>query len=134
VERWAHGEHSAGLVDDVLGVFVATRTTITRPPRLELAGALLHDHQAVETPDAGPSKGIRSLGVGHKKSTSLGRVGHLFQGRFKAILSERERELRELARDGVLNPVRAGLVDAPRDWPWSSDRATVGEEGSVRAL
>jgi putative transposase len=46
-----------------------------------------------------------------------GRLGHLFQGRFKAILVERECYLLELARSVVLNPVRAGMVEAPGDWP-----------------
>ncbi len=47
---------------------------------------------------------------------------------------ERERDLLELVRDVVLNPVRAGMVGAPGDWPWNSDRATVGAEGSVPAF
>jgi hypothetical protein len=55
------------------------------------------------------------------------RVGHLFQGRFKGILVERETYLLELARYVVLNPVRAGMVSTPADWPWSSYRATAGE-------
>jgi hypothetical protein len=56
------------------------------------------------------------------------RVGHLFQGRFKGILIEREAHLLEVLRYVVLNPVRAGLVDAAEDWPWSSYRATAGDE------
>ncbi len=44
-----------------------------------------------------------------------GRVGHLFQGRYKGILVNME-----LNRYIVLNPVRAGLVDNPDDWFWSS--------------
>jgi hypothetical protein len=58
---------------------------------------------------------------------SHARVGHLFQGRFKAILVERESYLLELSRYVVLNPVRAGMVAAPSDWQWSSYQATVGE-------
>ncbi|MEY2680906.1 MAG: hypothetical protein RL661_1137 [Pseudomonadota bacterium] len=49
-----------------------------------------------------------------------GRVGHVFQGRYKAILVERDAYLLELARYVVLNPVRAGMVVGPQDWPWSS--------------
>ncbi|WP_425470238.1 hypothetical protein [Thiocapsa rosea] len=45
-----------------------------------------------------------------------------------------ERDLLELARYVVLNPVRAGMVGAPGDWPWSSYRATVGEEIAVPAF
>ena len=41
------------------------------------------------------------------------RVGHVFQGRFKAIIVQREAYLLELARYVVLNPVRAGICDLP---------------------
>ena len=54
------------------------------------------------------------------------RVGHVFQGRYKAILVQKEAYLLELARYVVLNPVRAGMVRSARDWPWSSYRATAG--------
>jgi hypothetical protein len=56
-----------------------------------------------------------------------GLVGHLFQGRFKAILVERDAYLLELARYVVLNPVRAAIVRDAGDWPWSSYRAMVGQ-------
>ena len=62
------------------------------------------------------------------------RVGHLFQGRFKAILVERESYLLELSRYVVLNPARAGMVAAPGDWPWSSYGPTVGETPTPRWL
>ncbi|MBC3875151.1 hypothetical protein [Undibacterium flavidum] len=54
------------------------------------------------------------------------RVGHVFQGRFKAILAQKEFYLLELARYIALNPVRAGMVRSAKDWPWSSYRATAG--------
>lgn len=54
------------------------------------------------------------------------RVGHLYQGRYHAILIQRERHLIELTRYVVLNPVRARIVTAAAQWPWSSYRATVG--------
>jgi len=57
-------------------------------------------------------------------------VGHLFQGRFKATLVERDADLLELARYVVLNPVRAAMVPHASDWPWSSYRAMVGEAPS----
>ena len=56
-----------------------------------------------------------------------GRVGHVFQGRFKAIIVQRESYLLELARYVVLNPVRAGMCDTPEQWPWCSYLATVGQ-------
>lgn len=51
-----------------------------------------------------------------------------FQGRFKAVLVERDAYLLELARYVVLNPVRAGMVRDVGDWPWSSYRAMLGQE------
>lgn len=42
-----------------------------------------------------------------------GKVGHLFQGRFKAILVDREAYLLEVCRYVELNPVRAGMVKQP---------------------
>ncbi len=55
-----------------------------------------------------------------------GRVGHLFQGRFKAILVDKEGYRLELSRYVVLNPVRAGMAAMPEDWPWSSYGAMIG--------
>ena len=54
------------------------------------------------------------------------RVGHIFQGRFKAILVERESYLLELCRYVVLNPVRTGTVSLPEKYRWSSYLATAG--------
>lgn len=54
------------------------------------------------------------------------KVGHLFQGRFKAILVDREAYLLEVCRYVELNPVRARMVKNPEAWAWSSYRAHVG--------
>jgi putative transposase len=56
------------------------------------------------------------------------RVGHVFQGRFKAQVVDREAYLMVLSRYVVMNPVRSGIVERPEDWPWSSFRATAGLE------
>jgi putative transposase len=53
-------------------------------------------------------------------------VGHVFQGRFKDQVVQREGYLQALCRYVALNPVRAGLVPHPSDWAWSSYAATVG--------
>jgi hypothetical protein len=53
-------------------------------------------------------------------------VGRPYQGRFTAILVEREAHLLELIRYVVLNPVGAGFVRSSREWKWSSFRAIVG--------
>ncbi len=62
------------------------------------------------------------------------RVGHVFQGRHKAQIVNREEYLMTLSRYVVMNPVRAGLVTRPEDWPWSSYRATVGLESAPAFL
>ncbi len=54
-----------------------------------------------------------------------GKVGHLFQGRFKAVLVDRDTYLFEVCRYVELNPVRASLVERADAWPWSSYRAHV---------
>ncbi len=56
-------------------------------------------------------------------------VGHLFQGRYRAILCEREGYLLELIRYLHLNPVRARLVRDPKFYPWSSHHAYLGKPG-----
>ena len=54
------------------------------------------------------------------------RSGHLFQGRYKSILVQKDAHLLELARYIALNPVAAGLVDRPEAWRWSSYGAAIG--------
>ena len=90
----------------------------------------LHYHFVVETPDANLSKGMRQLNGVYTQATNRrhGLVGHLFQGRFKAVLVERDAYLLELARYVVLNPVRAAMVSDAGDWPWSSYRAMIGQQ------
>jgi REP element-mobilizing transposase RayT len=56
------------------------------------------------------------------------RVGHVLQGRFKALVLDDESYLRRVVRYIALNPVRGGLVEDPAQWPWSSYRATAGLE------
>jgi hypothetical protein len=89
-----------------------------------------HYHIVVETPDANLSKGMRQLnGVYTQRFNRRHTLaGHLFQGRFKGILVERDAYLLELSRYVVLNPVRAGMVAEAAEWPWSSYRAMAGLE------
>ena len=56
-----------------------------------------------------------------------GRCRHVFQGRCRATIVQKNTYRKELARYVVLNPVRAGMVGLAQDWPWGSDRATTGE-------
>jgi len=87
-----------------------------------------HYHLLVETPDSNLAKGMRHLnGVYTQRfNRRHKRVGHVFQGRYKAILVQKENYLLELSRYIVLNPVRAQMVRSAKDWPWSSYRATAG--------
>jgi len=87
-----------------------------------------HYHIMVETPDANLSIGMRQLnGVYTQRyNRRHHKTGHLFEGRFKAILVQKDNYLLELCRYVVLNPVRAGLVGKPEAWRWSSYQATAG--------
>jgi len=89
-----------------------------------------HYHLLIETPKGNLSKGMRELNGVYTQGFNrrYGRVGHLFQGRYKAILVEKDRHLMSLCRYVVLNPVRVGLKERPEQWKWSSYRATIGLE------
>ena len=95
-----------------------------------------HYHLLIATPDGSLAKGMRQLnGVFTQASNRRhGRGGHLFQGRYKAILVDGDAYLLELSRYVVLNPVRAGMVDEPGQWPWSSYLAMLGEAPRPRWL
>ena len=88
-----------------------------------------HYHLLIETPEPNLSQGMQLLnGVFTQRfNRHHKRLGHVLQGRYKAILVERESHLLELARYVVLNPVRAEMVRSAKDWPWSSYRATSGQ-------
>ena len=87
-----------------------------------------HYHLMIETPDANLSRGMRQLnGVYTQKYNWWhSKTGHLFQGRYKSILVDKENYLLELCRYVVLNPVRANMVEKPEEWKWSSYGATAG--------
>ena len=88
-----------------------------------------HYHLLIETPNANLSRGMRQLNGVYTQAFNRRheRTGHVLQGRFKSILVEKESHLLELARYIVRNPVRAKMVRSPRDWRWSSYRATAGQ-------
>jgi REP-associated tyrosine transposase len=87
-----------------------------------------HYHLLIETPSPNLSRGMQLLnGIYTQKFNRQNKKsGHVFQGRFKAILVEKESHLLELARYVVLNPVRACMVRSSSDWPWSNYLATCG--------
>ena len=96
-----------------------------------------HFHLVIETPEHPTlSRGMQWLigtyvGWFNRKYK---RVGHLFQGRFKSFVIEKEAYLLEVLRYVVLNPVRAKMVALPGDYLWSSYRATVGLEAAPEWL
>ena len=86
----------------------------------------------VETDEGNLAQGMRQLNGVYTQTINRShrRVGHVFQGRYKAILVEKDRYLLELARYVVLNPVRAGMVRKAAAWPWSSYNAMIGVDAA----
>lgn len=95
-----------------------------------------HYHLLIETVDPTLSRGMRHLNGVYTQQFNRrhSSAGHVFQGRYKAILVEKEPHLLELARYIVLNPVRAKAVRSCKDWQWSSYRATAGFEPAAPFL
>jgi REP element-mobilizing transposase RayT len=88
-----------------------------------------HYHLVMETLEGNLSRGMRQLNGVYTQASNRrhNRLGHLFQGRFKAILVDKEAYLLELSRYVVLNPVRARMVRRTEQWPWSSYHAMTGD-------
>ncbi len=87
-----------------------------------------HYHLVLETLRPTLSRGMlrqNSIYAQHF-NRRYGRVGHVFQARYKSLIVERERYLLTLLRYVELNPRRAGLVGDPVDWPWSSVHVSLG--------
>ena len=95
-----------------------------------------HYHLLIETVDANLSKAMRDINGNYTQwfNARHTSVGHLFQGRYKAFVLEKETYLLEVARYIVLNPVRARLVDHPRDYQWSSYKFTGESKNSPELL
>jgi len=91
-----------------------------------------HYHLLIKTLDPNLSQGMRQLnGVYTQKFNYLHKtVGHLFQGRYKAILVDEEKYFYELVRYIVLNPVRAKIAKNPDNYQWSSHREMISQKRS----
>ncbi|HBB41596.1 MAG: transposase [Nitrospirae bacterium CG2_30_70_394] len=89
-----------------------------------------HLHLAVQTGEETLSRGLQNVAFRYARRVNRReeRIGHLFQGRYKAILVDRDSYLLELVRYIHLNPVRAGLVAEPEAYPWSGHRAYLGKD------
>ena len=95
-----------------------------------------HYHLLVETEQPTLSRGMREVNGGYSQRFNRrhGRVGHVLQGRYKAILVDKDAYLVELQRYIVLNPVRAGLCGSAGDWRCSSYAAVMGHAESLPGL
>ena len=95
-----------------------------------------HYHLLIETPDGNLAIGMRQLNGVYTQlfNRQHGRAGHLFQGRYKSILIQKDSHLLEVCRYVVLNRVRAKMVEGPEAWKWSSYRATAGKEAGHACL
>lgn len=94
-----------------------------------------HYHIVVETVEAHLSVGMRQLNGVYTQwhNRAHGRVGHVFKGRFQAIIVQRAANLLELARYVVLNPVRAG-IGLPPIWDGLKSQLFLGDEHFAQAL
>ncbi|NOY87318.1 MAG: addiction module toxin RelE [Deltaproteobacteria bacterium] len=87
-----------------------------------------HYHLLIETPDANLAKGMKYLNQVYTQffNYKYHRVGHVLQGRYKAIIVQKDTYLLHCCRYIALNPWDAKLVEHPSGWPWSSYGATAG--------
>jgi REP element-mobilizing transposase RayT len=88
-----------------------------------------HYHLLLETPGGNLSQIMRHVNGAYTTyfNVKRKRSGHLFQGRYKSILVEADSHAKELSRYIHLNPVRAKMVVHPKEHPWSSYQAYVGQ-------
>src|SRR4030043_662289 len=91
-----------------------------------------HVHLLIETQEIPLSKILQ--GINQSYTTYFNRkyktVGHLFQGRYKAILCDRDAYLLSLIKYIHLNPMRAKIAKAAEDYRWSSHLIYCGKEKS----
>ena len=87
-----------------------------------------HYHLLLETPEGNLSQIMKQInGIYTQRFNRKNRsIGHVFQGRFKSIIVDKDSYLLQLCRYIVCNPVRAGKVDNPGKYHWSSFNATAG--------
>ena len=95
-----------------------------------------HYHFVLRTRQPNLSRLMRHINGEYTRTFNKrhGVTGHVFQGRFHAIIVDRDAYLLDACRYVELNPVRAGLVTCVDDWPWCSYHAHVGAERSPKWL
>jgi putative transposase len=111
----------------------ALAATVERRRWHLLAFCLLdnHLHLMVETPNANLGAGMQRLHSDYAQQFNQrhGRSGHVFQGRYGAVRVETDEQLWAAAAYIAMNPVEAGLCDAPEEWQWSSHGAILSGKG-----
>jgi len=87
-----------------------------------------HYHLLVQTPRPNLACGMRQLNGVHAQAFNrrYGRDGHLFQGRYSAVLLQADEHLLNAVRYIIRNPLRAGVCARVEEWRWSSHAATIG--------
>lgn len=95
-----------------------------------------HYHLLLETPSGNLSKIMAHINSAYTTyfNVKRERFGHLFQGRYKAILVEADEYAKELSRYIHLNPVRADMVKLPEEYEWSSYAYYIGKKKSPEWL
>lgn len=95
-----------------------------------------HYHLLLETPEGNLSQIMRHINGAYTTyfNVKRKRTGHLFQGRYKAILVEADEYATELSRYIHLNPVRAGMAVRPEEYQWSSYRSYIGQAKAMEWL
>jgi REP element-mobilizing transposase RayT len=88
-----------------------------------------HYHLIIETPEANLSKTMHHISSAYTSyiNRKRKRSGHLFQGRYKALVVSKDNYLFELSRYIHLNPVRAGIVQRPEEYPYGSYKAYINK-------
>ncbi len=89
-----------------------------------------HVHLVIQVREISLSRIMQNLSFRYTRwvNARQKRTGHLFQGRFKALLVDEDSYLLTLVRYTHLNPVRAGMVSDPIEYPWSSHAVYLGDE------
>jgi REP-associated tyrosine transposase len=89
-----------------------------------------HYHLLLETPSGNLPQIMRHINGAYTTyfNVKRDRSGHLFQGRYKAILVDIDEYAKELSRYIHLNPVRAKMVDKPEEYEWSSYQYYIGKK------
>jgi len=95
-----------------------------------------HYHLLLETPSGNLSQIMRHINGAYTSyfNVKRGRSGHLFQGRYKAILVDIDQYAKELSRYIHLNPVRAKIVETPEEYDWSSYQFYIGKQEPAKWL